>query len=56
MPEPQLVMALVQAPDGSTETEALFVTDDGRTLTVELPDGSVLQVDDRELLEARRAA
>lgn len=56
MSEPRLVMAAVTAPDGSVETEALFVVDDGRTLSVELPDGSVLEVDDREFAEARKAA
>jgi hypothetical protein len=54
--EPELVMALVTAPDGTVESEALFIRDDGRTLSVELPDGSVVSVDDVEFDSARRAA
>lgn len=56
MGEPELVMALVTAPDGTVESEALFIVDDGRTLSVELPDGSVVSVDDVEFDSARRAA
>lgn len=53
MMEPQLVMAAVRSPDGSTESEAVFVVDDGRTLQLELPDGSFLEIDDLELAQAR---
>lgn len=56
MTDPQLVMALVKQPDGSVESEALFVEDNGESMSIELPDGSMLLVDDREFDEARRAA
>lgn len=56
MSEPQLVMALVKQRDGSVESEALFVQDNGESMSIELPDGSTLLVDDREFDTARRAA